>query len=109
MTFRFTYKASDAATRLCEIQKKLSLARKRVSELEQEERNLRAFLVPYFDPNEKIDLEFPDGSVLRVSCSQYEMFTLDQDAVKNVFAKLRKRVPYNKTVINKMMIKKRVG
>ena len=105
-TRRFTYKASDATTSLEAVQRRLSAARKKVAQLEQEERNLKGYLIPYFDPEERIDLEFDDGTVMRVTRSQYDMYTMDQEAVKRVFERLKKKVPYNKTVVQKLTVKK---
>jgi hypothetical protein len=103
---RFTYKASDATQSLEHIQKRLALARKRVRELEAEERELKGYLIPYFDDDEVVDLEFTDGTVMRIKRSEYDMFTIDEDRVKAVFSKLRKPVPYKKTVVQKLTVRR---
>lgn len=106
MGLRFTYKASDATLALGDVQAKLRAARKRVADLEARERELKGYLIPYFDDEELVDLEFADGTVMRVRRSEYDMFTIDQDRVKAVFNKLRKPVPYKKTTVQKLRVRR---
>jgi len=106
VTKKFTYRASDATRSLEVVQRKLAKARAQVRDLEAEERGLKGFAIEYFDIDEVCDVEYQDGTVLRVTRSQYDMPHLDQEKVLKDYAKQGRKAPYTNTVVESLKVKK---
>lgn len=106
MTKKFTYRASDATKSLEVVQRKLARARAQVRDLEAEERGLKGFAIEYFDTDEVCDIEYQDGTVLRVTRSQYPINHMDQERVLRDYAKMGRKAPYTQTLVESLKVKK---
>lgn len=105
MTKRFSINAADVTQRLEQTQAKLRRLRKKVQDLEQQERADKAFLLDFYDQGKTL-VSYREGPNLEVSLSQHERFSLDQEAARRLIEQSKKRVPYARTVITSLQVRK---
>ena len=98
MTKRFTPKASTYTERLSKVQAEMLIMKKKLSALQEEERSLQAFLIPFYDQGQT---EVEVGSqTLTVQYSESERTYLDQQKARNLIAKLGRKAPeFTSTVV----------
>lgn len=91
MTKRFSPKASDYTVRLATVQANMVAARRKLAELETEERALKAFLLPFYD--EGVTTVEAGNRNLTVNFGTTFRSYMDQEKARLLIAKLGKKVP----------------
>ena len=103
MTKRFTPRASEYTERLAKVQQQISVLKKKLAPLEQEERDLKVFLIPFYDLGqtavESGNKEFT------VTYSESVRLYMDQEKVTKMLVAAGRKVPQYDVTIQSFKVK----
>ena len=103
MTKRFTPKASEYTVQLAAVQARLTRMRRKVAEVEAEERALVSYLTPFYNKG-KVEVDAA-GKIIIVSYSVFDKVYMDQERARALLLRAGKKVPQYVVHINTLKAK----